>query len=82
MNDERRLTSCFQTVFPDLPETSIPAATQALVPAWDSIAAITLVNVMAEELQLQMDFDLLGDLDSFQRILTYIGQQKVSRSRE
>ena len=78
MNDERRLTSCFQTVFPDLPETSIPSATQALVPAWDSIAAITLVNVIEEEFQIQMDFDLLGELDSFQRILKYLEQQKVS----
>jgi acyl carrier protein len=78
MNDERRLTSCFQTVFPDLPEMSIPSASQALIPAWDSIAAITLVNVIEEEFQLQMDFDLLGELDSFQRILKYLEQQKVS----
>ena len=78
MNDERRLVSCFQTVFPDLPEESIPSATQATVPAWDSIAAITLVNVIEEEFQLQMDFDLLAELDSFPRILKYLEQQKVS----
>jgi len=74
--DEQRLIGCFQTVFPDLPEAAIPSATQATVPAWDSIAAITLVNVIEDEFQFQMDFDLLGELDSFQRILTYIKQQK------
>jgi acyl carrier protein len=76
--DEHRLITCFQTVFPDLPEASIPTATQATVPAWDSIAAITLVNVIEEEFQFQMDFDLLGELDSFPRILKYVEQQKVS----
>ena len=78
MNDEHRLISCFQTVFPDLPAESIPSATQESVPAWDSIAAITLVNVIEEEFHFQMDFDLLGELDSFERILKYIEEQKVS----
>jgi acyl carrier protein len=78
MNDERRLISCFQTVFPDMAEADIPSATQASVPAWDSIASITLVNVIEEEFQFPMDFDLLGELDSFPKVLTYIEQQKVS----
>jgi acyl carrier protein len=76
MNDERRLIGCFQTVFPDLPEAAIPVATQATVAAWDSIAAITLVNVIEEEFQVQMDLDALDELDSFERILKYIGQAK------
>ena len=75
--DERRLTNCFKTVFPDLSETDIQSATQASVPAWDSIAAITLVNVIEEEFQFQMDFDLLGELDSYPRILQYLEQQNL-----
>ena len=47
------------------------------MPAWDSIAAITLVNVIEEEFQIQIDFDLLGELDSFERIEKYIEQQKA-----
>jgi acyl carrier protein len=77
MNQDR-LIRCFQTVFPDLPEAMISSASQATVPAWDSIAAITLVNVIEEEFQFQIDFDLLGELDSFPKILEYIEQQKVS----
>lgn len=78
MGDEQRLIGCFQTVFPDLAAGEIPSATQASVAAWDSIAAITLVNVIEEEFQVQMDFDMLGELDSFFKILKYIEQQKVS----
>ena len=78
MDERRRLINCFQTVFPDLAEASIPTATQATVPAWDSIAAITLVNVIEEEFHFPIDFDILGELDSFPAILKYIGQQKVS----
>jgi acyl carrier protein len=78
MDDERRLINCFQTVFPDLNDTEVFSATQASVPAWDSIGAITLVNVIEEEFQLQMDFDVLGELDSFPKILAHIQQLKVS----
>jgi acyl carrier protein len=59
-------------VFPDLPEAEIPAATQASVAAWDSVAAITLVNVIEDEFGIQVDFDLLADLDSFGRIHEYV----------
>ena len=78
MGDEQRLIGCFQTVFPELSAAEIPSASQATVETWDSIAAITLVNVIEEEFQIQMDFDMLGELDSFPKILKYIEQQKVS----
>jgi acyl carrier protein len=42
------------------------------VPDWDPIAAITLVNVLEEEFQIQMDFEALGDLTSFDLILDYV----------
>jgi acyl carrier protein len=78
MNDAQRLAGCFQTVFPDLPEKQIRAATQANVAAWDSIAGITLVNVIEEEFHIPLDFELLGELDSFERILKYLEQHKSS----
>ena len=72
MSDESRLIGCFQTVFPDLPEASVPSATQATVAAWDSIAGITLMNVIEEEFKVPMDFEVVAELDSFPRILKYI----------
>ncbi len=67
-----RLVSCFQTVFPGLPESEIQNASQASVTAWDSVAAITLANVIEEEFGMQVDFDRLGELDSFQRVQEYL----------
>jgi len=67
---KERLVKCFQTVFPDLktPDT----ATQAGVAEWDSVAAITLVNVIEEEFNIQMDYEELESLDSFPKVLDYL----------
>jgi len=78
MNEiQPRLVKCFQTVFPDLREAEIPSASQASVSAWDSVAAITLVNVVEDEFGIQMDFDLLPELDSFDRVLEYLQKEVV-----
>ena len=68
-----RLAECFRIVFPNLKNNAeIFAATRAIVPEWDSVAAIMLVNVLEEEFQIEMDFDVLGDLSSFDLILDYL----------
>ena len=45
------------------------------VAAWDSVAAIMLVNVIEEEFDFQVDFDLLPELNSFERVLQYVETQ-------
>jgi acyl carrier protein len=78
MNEIRpRLVKCFQTVFPGLPEAEVPAASQASVSAWDSVAAITLANVVEDEFGIQMDYDMLPDLDSFDRVFEYLQKEVV-----
>jgi acyl carrier protein len=70
-------------VFPSLSEEAIPTASQARVATWDSIAAITLVNVIEDEFEFQMDLDLLPELNSFPSILAYIeGQLKASANSQ
>lgn len=73
-NIEQRLVNVFETVFPELPEDRIRTASQDTVPAWDSVAAITLINVMEEEFGFQIDFDLAADLTSFPEILDYVNE--------
>ena len=63
-----RLIKSFETVFPDMPESEIEKASQNSVAAWDSIAAITLLNVLEDEFQITMDLEMAGDLDSFAKI--------------
>ena len=67
-----RLTKCFEVVFPDLPQDAIAGASTATVAAWDSIAAITLMNVVQDEFGLEIDLDDLADLDSFANLHSYL----------
>jgi acyl carrier protein len=70
-----RLVSCFQTVFPSLSESEVLHASQESVAAWDSVAAITLVNVIEEEFGIEMDLDALADLNSFDRVHQYLQKE-------
>jgi acyl carrier protein len=70
-----RLTTCFQIVFPELPVSEIPAVRQDSVAAWDSVAAITLMNVIEEEFGVAVDFDQLAELDSFERLHDHLRHQ-------
>ena len=73
MSDVRvKLTNCFRVVFPDLPEANIPKASPATVPAWDSLAAITLLQVVQEEFQVEIDLEMVGELSSFHAIAEYL----------
>ncbi|HEY3936887.1 MAG TPA: acyl carrier protein [Bryobacteraceae bacterium] len=71
-NVAARLTKVFQTVFPDLPADQVPSASQRSVGAWDSVAAITLMNLIEEEFEMTVDFDQVAELSSFSEILEYL----------
>jgi acyl carrier protein len=71
-----KLTECFQIVFPDLPQEQISSASQDNVASWDSVASITLVNVIEEQFELEMDLDDVADLDSFDKVYTYLEQRR------
>jgi len=74
----KRLIKCFETVFPDMPENEITSATQSSVSTWDSIAAITLINVIEDEFQITMDLEMVGELDSFSKIYLYLKTTAVN----
>lgn len=69
---KQKLTNCFRVVFPTLPETSIPSASVATVAAWDSIAAITLLHVIEEEFQIEVDLERLAELNSFEALAAFL----------
>jgi len=71
-NLEAQLVVAFRTVFPDLTPEKARVASQQSVPSWDSVAAITLMNVIEEECGIQLDFDMAADLTSFDLILEYL----------
>ena len=71
-NSEERLQNIFQTVFPDLPPERIATASQENVETWDSVAAITLMNLIEEDFGMTLDLGDVADLTSFPKILEYI----------
>jgi len=76
MNEVRtRLTECFSRVFPSLSAEQIQTASQSQVAACDSIAAISLVNVIEEEFNTTIEFEDVAELDSFDAILVYVNQR-------
>jgi acyl carrier protein len=76
MDDIRtRLTECFQIVFPDLSDAQIPSASQQTVEGWDSVATITLINVIEEQFGVEMDLDHVAELDTFEKVCAYLQQR-------
>ncbi|MBM4439375.1 MAG: acyl carrier protein [Candidatus Rokubacteria bacterium] len=70
MTDARaRLTRCFTAVFPQLTDDAVPTAALATVPAWDSIAHVTLLAVVEEEFGTPVDPDEIEHLTSFDALL-------------
>lgn len=73
MNDLRqRLAQCFLLVFPDIKGPEVYSASSSSVAAWDSAATIILANVIEEEFHVQLDYDILPELVSFDLVLDYL----------
>ncbi|MGA2844795.1 MAG: acyl carrier protein [Candidatus Acidiferrales bacterium] len=73
---ESRLIRCFSSVFSDLTAEQIRAVSVESVPAWDSLAAVTLVAVLQEEFGLQINLIDLPELVSFAGVLNYVRKHK------
>jgi acyl carrier protein len=70
-----RLTRCFQSVFPALGPNQIRAANVETVPAWDSLAAVTLIAVLEQEFDTQIDLMELPELTSYDAVRDYLQRQ-------
>ncbi len=67
-----RLARCFVLAFPGLRADEAPRATVANLPAWDSLALVTLVALIEEEFGLKVDSDDLDEFISFDLIRGYL----------
>lgn len=73
MNDtSQRITRCFENVFPNLRPNEIPRASTASLPAWDSVAHITLLAAIAEEFGVEFAPEDFEELISFPLIVDYV----------
>lgn len=71
-NLEHRLVRCFSSVFPDLNEDQIRNASVDSVPAWHSLASVTLISVVQEEFGVQVGLTDLPNLVSFSAVQDYV----------
>jgi acyl carrier protein len=69
---EKRLLLCFRAVFGELPDEELLRASISSMEQWDSIATVTLSQVIEEEFQIPFDFELVGELSSFETIAKYL----------
>jgi len=69
---ERRLVKCFSVIFPQLAENAIPAATMQTVEGWDSVATVTLLNVVEEEFGFQIGWEEVEQMLSFKQLADYL----------
>ena len=74
---ENRLIRCFSSVFPDLTPEQIRSASMDSVPAWDSLAAVTLVAVLQEEFGLQINLMDLPELVSFVAVQNHVRKHNI-----
>jgi acyl carrier protein len=74
-----RLANCFLTLFPNLTAEEIESASPTTVTGWDSLSSLTLLTLVGEEFNLEMDFEDLLEGLSYQRILEYLQQKAAAR---
>ncbi|MEZ4456886.1 MAG: acyl carrier protein [Gemmatimonadales bacterium] len=74
---DERLTTCFQSIFADLPADRVPEASPQTVSAWDSLANFALLVAIEEEFGLQVPPDDLSALGSFESIRSYLRDRQV-----
>jgi hypothetical protein len=67
-----RLLTCFQAVFPGRDAAALLRLNQASEPAWDSLASVTLVRLIEEQFNVQVDLFDMEEIDSFQTMENHI----------
>jgi acyl carrier protein len=67
-----RLLRCFASVFPGLSPEEIRRTSAQEQGIWDSLATVTLISVIQEEFQLEIEPEMLEHLDSFEAFRRYI----------
>jgi acyl carrier protein len=69
---DQRMMRCFATVFPDLDESAIRRAAMGVTDGWDSVATVTLINVVEEEFGIEVDLDAVEEMVSFDKFSEYL----------
>lgn len=64
-----KLSRCFGLVFPDLPPDRYESASATTVSNWDSLAQVTLLTLIGEEFEREIDYEEFEGATSFEALL-------------
>jgi acyl carrier protein len=67
-------------VFPDVAPDRIPGASTASLPAWDSVAHVTLLSAIAEEFGFDFELEDFEELTSYASIVDYVENKSADGS--
>ena len=70
-----KLVECFAVVFPNRPPEALLTANRESFEEWDSLAGLTLLAVLQEQFEIEIDPMDLEQLSSFPRIQTYLDRR-------
>ena len=71
------LIKCFAAVFPNVTVERIPEASINNLTQWDSLATVTLVALLEQEFEVQIDIIDLPKFTSFMAIKEYLKKQNL-----
>ena len=80
-NVETRLCRCFSVIFPGLNEKDMRNATMENVEDWDSVATVTLINVVEEDFGIQIALEDVEEVTSFRQFLDYLKNRALEVGR-
>jgi acyl carrier protein len=69
-----RLLECFRIIFPGVADEDLITASATSLVKWDSIAHVTLISLIEEELSVQLPLERYAELTSFAAL-----REEVSR---
>jgi acyl carrier protein len=67
-----RLLTCFSAVFPNRSRQELTSASRDSIEEWDSLASVTLLSLINEAFDTEIDLFDLQDLGSFDSLLAYL----------
>ena len=77
-NMEARLLRCFEVIFPNRNEKELLNASIENTEDWDSVATVTLINVVEEEFGVQIGLEDVEEMLSFRQFMHYLKDKKVA----
>ena len=67
-----RVACCFLAVFPRLTNAELSAASIQTVEGWDSVASVTLVALIEEEFDIQIEPEAVENMMSYRSVVDYL----------